>query len=188
MPAIEFQPMHKTHRLFRDITITEKIDGTNAAINIRPGSEEGTFEFTAQSKNRVIVPGMDNYGFASWVHDNAHALLCELGMGLHRGEWWGEGIQRRYGLTERRFSLFNTHAHRDVHAVVDGVRVEPAPVLFQGTFSEAAIRDALNLLKVCGSVAAPGFMDPEGVCVYHSQTKTTFKVTLDNNDAGKWEK
>lgn len=38
-----------------------------------------------------------------------------------------------------------------------------------------------------GSVAAPGFLDPEGVCIYHTQTRSVMKVTLDNNDAGKWE-
>ena len=30
-------------------------------------------------------------------------------------------------------------------------------------------------------------MSPEGICVYHSQTRSVFKVTLDNNDKGKWE-
>jgi hypothetical protein len=62
------------------------------------------------------------------------------------------------------------------------------PVLFQGEFKEQRIRDCLNSLAKRGSWVVPGWMDPEGVCVFHSQTKSTFKVTLDNNDAGKWEK
>jgi hypothetical protein len=35
--------------------------------------------------------------------------------------------------------------------------------------------------------AAPGFPDPEGICVWHSKTRSVFKVTLDNNDRGKWQ-
>jgi hypothetical protein len=46
---------------------------------------------------------------------------------------------------------------------------------------------ALAKLQISGSVAAPGFMNPEGICVYHTQTRNVFKVTLDNQDAGKWE-
>jgi hypothetical protein len=38
-----------------------------------------------------------------------------------------------------------------------------------------------------GFAAAPGFMNPEGICIYHTQTRSVFKVTLDHNDAGKWE-
>ena len=31
------------------------------------------------------------------------------------------------------------------------------------------------------------FMNPEGICIYHTQTRGVMKVTLDHNDAGKWE-
>lgn len=185
----EFVAWPKTPRLFRDITVTEKLDGTNAAIHFVPntGPMEGTFTVTAQSRNRIIQPGSDNYGFAHWVHTNASELFALLGPGLHFGEWWGKGIQRGYGLDERRFSPFNTHRHRGVSAFVGDVLVQPVPVLWQGTFREDKIRECLNDLKAEGSEAAPGFPDPEGVCVYHHATRTVFKVTLDGNDAGKWE-
>ncbi|WP_431888708.1 RNA ligase family protein [Nocardiopsis alba] len=179
----EFTPWPKTKRLFRDIVVTEKLDGTNAAVHI---SEDGA-EVTAQSRNRIITPEADNYGFASWVHANAGQLVDALGPGLHFGEWWGRGIQRRYGLDVRRFSLFNTERHADTNADVDGVQVGPVPVLYQGPFSETRIRVELAKLRLNGSVAAPGFMDPEGICVFHTQTRSVFKVTLDHNDAGKWE-
>lgn len=66
-------------------------------------------------------------------------------------------------------------------------QVDAVPVLYEGSFSEAQITTALQDLKTDGSYASPGFMNPEGICVYHSQTRSVFKVTLDNNDAGKWE-
>jgi hypothetical protein len=43
----------------------------------------------------------DNMGFAKWVKENASSLLM-LGEGRHYGEWYGKGIQRNYGLEEKR--------------------------------------------------------------------------------------
>jgi hypothetical protein len=51
--------------------------------------------------------GRDNFGFAEWVAFHA-AELAMLGPGAHHGEWYGEGIRCGYGLTERRFALFDT--------------------------------------------------------------------------------
>lgn len=183
----EFTPWGKTPRLFRDITITEKLDGTNAAIRFEPGELEGTYAVTAQSRNRVIRPGSDNYGFASWVHENAQELYALLGPGLHFGEWWGIGINRGYGRGARGFAPFNTDKHAAVSADVAGALVEPVPVLYRGLFTTEAVASCLTSLKAEGSVAAPGFMQPEGVCVFHHASRQIFKVTLDNNDSGKWE-
>lgn len=182
MTDIEFQEWPKTPRLFRDITITEKIDGTNAAIIV---TEDG--QVAAQSRRRLITPDSDNYGFARWAYDNAEELADLLGPGRHFGEWWGQGIQRRYDMETKAFSFFNTHVFRDLHTTIGGVPVQPVPVLYQGPFSEDEITDWLKALKRHGSMAAPGFMNPEGICVYHSQTRNVFKVTLDNQDRGKWE-
>lgn len=186
--AVEFIAWPKTPRLFRDIIVTEKIDGTNAAIHITENPElPGTYAVQAQSRNRLIYPGADNYGFAAWVSENAAQLIELLGPGVHFGEWWGKGIQRGYNQSGRNFSLFNTDRHKTVSTLVGGVIVKPVPVLYHGTFSEARIRVALAKLEISGSVASPGFGNPEGVCVWHSQTRQVFKVTLDHNDAGKWE-
>ncbi|WP_435613281.1 RNA ligase family protein [Streptomyces sp. bgisy159] len=206
----EFREWPKTKRLFRDIVVTEKIDGTNSAIHlttvadweaelIRSIPGDGSLHVvevdgvkwavSAQSRRRIITPGKttDNYGFAGWVYDNAEALVRLLGEGLHFGEWWGRGIQRGYGLNERRFSLFNTERHGCVDASVGSVHVRPVPKTYEGVFSEEAITNELTNLRHHGSVAAPGFPNPEGICVYHSQSRNVYKVTLDNNDAGKWE-
>jgi hypothetical protein len=189
----EFKEWPKTPRLFRDIVITEKIDGTNAAIHISPDGQ-----VVAQSRKRLITPTSDNYGFAGWVERNAADLVTILGPGLHFGEWWGQGIQRRYGLDEKRFSLFNTArwwegveygSSMDNRAEQTDLvgQIGAVPVLYAGQFSEDQITSVLRDLKQEGSYAAPGFMNPEGICVYHSQTRSVFKVTLDNYDAGKWE-
>lgn len=205
--AHEFAAWPKTTRLFRDITITEKLDGTNSAIHISAVTHDTHWDFpaeaytlvvdgaryvlTAQSRKRIITPGKttDNYGFAAWVEENAEALVRLLGTGLHFGEWWGHGIQRGYGLAQgdRRFSLFNTGRYSGVNARLGSAIVEPAPVLYRGPNHTIAIAEELRALKVNGSVAAPGWATPEGICVYHSASRLVSKVTLDNQDAGKWE-
>jgi hypothetical protein len=98
-----FQEFPKIPRLSRDIRITEKIDGTNACVVV---PEDPAALVIAQSRNRFIYPEDDNYGFALWVQQHSDELRG-LGPGRHFGEWWGLGIQRGYGLSERRFSLFN---------------------------------------------------------------------------------
>ncbi|MEV4939579.1 RNA ligase family protein [Streptomyces zaomyceticus] len=196
LDGFQFTPWPKTARLFRDIVITEKLDGTNAAIHV---SEDG--RVAAQSRNRLITPEHDNYGFARWVADNAADLAYILGPGLHFGEFWGQGIARKYGQETKRFSLFNTErwyktgddgldsmATRagDTLLGIDGI-IGAVPVLYSGVFDETEIRQQLYYLQVGGSKAAPGFMNPEGICIFHTQTRSVMKVTLDANDAGKWE-
>ena len=99
----EFVPFPKIPRLFRPFVVTEKIDGTNASIHVL---EDG--QVLAASRTRWITPEADNFGFARWVHEHEEELRVGLGIGSHFGEWWGSGIQRGYGLKEKRFSLFNT--------------------------------------------------------------------------------
>lgn len=204
----EFVEWPKTKRLFRDIVVTEKLDGTNSAIHISRvanlDSVEGLhtikvadewFAVSTQSRKRIITPGKttDNFGFAGWVYDNAEELVRVLGEGLHFGEWWGQGIQRRYDMDRKVFSLFNTARWQDIGYVsgdefpVGDAFLSAVPILYTGVFDEAQIKAVLQDLKENGSVAAPGFMNPEGICIYHTQTRGVFKVTLDHNDAGKWE-
>lgn len=172
----EFKPWPKIARLNRDIVITEKIDGTNAAVGV---TEDG--EVYAQSRTRIITPESDNFGFAAWVSANTDALRGILGPGLHFGEWWGSGIQRGYGLPpgERRFSLFNTSKWRDVEPLLHCV-----PILYEGPFNLGRISEAIFDLRVHGSYAAP-FMNPEGIVVFHTAANTMFKVTLMNDEAPK---
>jgi hypothetical protein len=43
----------------------------------------------------------------------------------------------------------------------------------------------LSLVKENGSYAAPGFMDPEGIMIYHTAAGQFFKKTLVDDEAGK---
>jgi hypothetical protein len=61
------------------------------------------------------------------------------------------------------------------------------PVLYAGVFTSDVVDATLASLEANGSVAAPGFMDPEGVVVYVAAARTLFKKTL-KGDGHKWEK
>jgi hypothetical protein len=168
---IQFEPFEKLARLRRQCTITEKIDGTNAQVYF-PEPDGGPM--LIGSRNRWITPDDDNYGFARWAVEN-EASLRLLGPGRHFGEWWGAGIQRRYGQTMKRWSLFNAGrwAAADLPPGIDVV-----PTLYSGMFSDEAVNESLRRLERDGSVAAPGFMKPEGVVVYLAAARASFKVTL----------
>ena len=170
-----FQGFPKIARLSRDIVITEKIDGTNAAIYV---SDEGT-DLQAASRTRLITPANDNYGFAKWVEANKSDLLT-LGPGIHYGEWWGAGIQRGYGLKEKRFSLFNTSRWLEMRPACCDV----VPVLYWGPFNMTKITECLEDLATYGSQAAP-FDKPEGIVIFHTASGTMFKKTLEGDEAPK---
>ncbi len=175
----EFIPFESIKRLSQICCVTEKIDGTNAQVFI----PDDLSCVLAGSRTRWITPENDNYGFAKWVKEN-EAELMKLGPGRHFGEYWGQGIQRRYGLNEKRFSLFNSARWTD--------EVRPAccsvvPVLHVGPFSMDMVDELMVSLRENGSVAAPGFKDPEGVVVYLSTSRTLFKRTFDG-DKHKFEK
>jgi hypothetical protein len=175
---LEFQSFPKIPRLFRDIVITEKLDGTNAQIVV---SDDGSSIIAIGSRNRWITPEDDNFGFARWVRENEQELL-KLGPGSHFGEWWGAGIQRRYGLSEKRFSLFNTKRWNANNPPPAGCHV--VPVLYAGPMCTDAIKSELAELQNHGSYAAPGFMSPEGIMVYHIAAGQYFKYTFDDNHKG----
>lgn len=168
--AAEFEEFPKIARLSRDCLITEKIDGTNAQVWI----SDDLGEVRAGSRSRWLTPMQDNYGFAYWVEKNREELL-RLGPGRHFGEWWGSGIQRNYGLADRRFSLFNVLRWRE--------RQIPSccslvPTLYEGPFSTEVISGVLADLGRNGSRAAPGFGTPEGIVVLHKAAGVLFKKTL----------
>jgi hypothetical protein len=174
---VEFKGFPKLHRLSRPCIVTEKIDGTNAQVYI---TEDG--RVLAGCRTRWLTLEADNYGFARWVEDHKEELLL-LGPGRHFGEWWGQGVQRNYGLTEKRFSLFNVQRWTETpppeccHVV---------PIVRAGDFSQPLVwLDAMGFLQEKGSLAAPGFMHPEGIVVYHIQGNVAFKKTFEKDQEGK---
>ena len=176
---MDFYQFPKIARLSRECIITEKIDGTNAQVFVR---DDGLV--LAGSRKRWLTPDSDNFGFCAWVNANADELR-KLGPGRHFGEWWGPGIQRGYGVAERRFSLFNVAKWGD-----DAVRpacCHVVPVLYRGPLgvAEAIVEHALGCLRALGSQASPGFMRPEGIVIYHTASGHLYKVTLENDDKPK---
>ena len=173
----EFRPWPKTPRLFGEkaITVTEKIDGTNACVVI---TEDG--QIHCQSRKRFITPAQDNHGFAAWVEEHADKLKEVLGVGYHFGEWWGHGINRGYDCEkgDKRFYLFNTakwghFSEPETMPDIPGLGV--VPVLHQGDLSTVALWDCRFALEEYGSKAKPGYMNPEGLCIFHSHSGQVYK-------------
>jgi hypothetical protein len=194
MSETEFESFPSIRRLTRECVVTEKIDGCNVQV-VFP--EDGSATLVG-SRNRWITPGKttDQFGFAQWVKDHEEELRTGLGLGKHYGEWWGASIQRKYGLKEKRFSLFNVRRWGDDPEIRDPLATpRPAccsavPVLWKGVFDTVQIDVVLSELKRNGSVAAPGFMQPEGIVVFHTAASVLFKKTLDGDGhkgAGKGE-
>lgn len=178
---VEFTPFPSISRLSRDMVITEKLDGTNASICVYQDGED-RLNIKAGSRTRWITPEDDNYGFAKWVHQHQDELIHGLGEGTHFGEWWGQGIQCGYGLKEKRFSLFNVGRWNNDN--------KPAcchvvPTLYRGNFSTLKAAEILSELEFEGSIAVPGFMQPEGIVIYHAHSNTLFKKTIKNDEKGK---
>jgi hypothetical protein len=200
-----FEEFPKIPRLKREVVITEKIDGTNAQIalvelngehtldaaqvdpfclRIFPGVENGASALAlyAGSRTRWLDASSkgDNFGFAKWALAHAEELRA-LGPGRHFGEWYGSGIQRGYGLTEKRFALFNCGRWT---AETKPACVDVVPIIMRGEHADPDL--ALCKLQVDGSFAVPGFMNPEGVVVFHSASRQLYKLTI-KEDSGKWK-
>lgn len=235
---MEFQKFDKIARLSRDIVITEKIDGTNAQIYICTltdinNSFAGDYQYQnlycnefieryclynkngfyifagSRRKWLDITSKGDNFGFAKWVKANAEELL-KLGEGRHYGEWYGKGIQRGYGLDEKRFALFNTgrwvkkqiltqlqldildqrpewEQNLEPHQNECPKCCEVVPVLYKGMFNTQDIEKILQGLKEIGSAVVHKFMNPEGIVIYHTASAKLFKKTILNDEKPKGE-
>jgi len=64
------------------------------------------------------------------------------------------------------------------------IRAQPV-VLYEGMFDQSAIERAVENLGKYGSKAAPGFMNPEGIIIYHQAAKLYFKKTLVGDEKPK---
>lgn len=204
---MEFKPWPSIPRMSKEqVTVTEKIDGSNSAVRIRPfdidddrtnqvdtvtiDGEQWTL--WAQSRKRLLQPvkEKDNFGFARWVYDNAVELVKVLGPGDHFGEWWGSGIQRSYGLSEKRFSLFNAPRWYEVLHPTEARSEIPnlyiVPLLYRGRFYDLDVTSLRDDLVQSGSKVVPGFRS-EGMVVYMREVNASYKVLLENDDIHKWE-
>lgn len=157
------------------VTITEKMNGTNACVIIQDNEVVG-----AQSRKRLITTDDDNYGFAQWVKDNNDDLL-ELGDGYHYGEWAGLGIQKNpHDLEDKYLFLFNTfrwnagNPNRPKCCRV-------VPILFVGMLEPGMIDSILRKLADDAKFGTT----QEGIVVYYHAFRGYTKHTI-IAPKGKW--
>lgn len=213
MEELKFEKFPKIPRINGKCTITEKIDGSNGLIAF---NEEG--EMLVGSRKRQIYPeihmlgykGSDNFGFAQWAYKYKEELFEFLGKGYHYGEWAGQGIQRGYGLREKRFFLFNTkrftsegwiekQISTDIKSIekqiltddIKSIGLDVVPVLYEGNFHPVIIDYCMKRLETYGSIAISyddafingNFDNPEGIVIWLNghYYKHTFEYK-----GGKW--
>lgn len=184
----EFVKWPSTPRWHKGLTITEKIDGTNACVVVDMAKRE----VKAQSRKRMITPDDDNAGFARWVYDNAGALMDVLGHGYHYGEWFGPGIQKNpLGVEQKRFALFHAlkYTPENGYDLEQVDNLETVPVLFHGQADIYTISRTVWDLKTNGSqvTGAKGETNPEGIIVFHKETQQKYKILLEDDAFHKWE-
>lgn len=211
MAELTFEAWPKIPRWSNEkVTVTEKIDGTNAAVIILPYSHDhlpliddgyakqlhglnlgGYATFAVQSRKRFIKPGKDtdNAGFAGWAFENATSLTDILGYGKHYGEWWGRGIQRGYDQEGKRFSLFRPWRYEHLALTDEVPGLDVVPTLYSGG-AEGLLATSIILatLEQEGSKAAPGYMRPEGIIIQSQLTQSTYKAFTWDDGRPKSEK
>lgn len=182
----EFQPFPKMARLSRECYINLKIDGTNCSVHI---TDDGNIFYG--SRTRWITPQDDNYGFARWAEGNKSDLI-KLGPGTHYAEWMGNGIQRGYGLKEKRMYLFNVgrwikkeEDRTDSKQEVLPEILRVVPILYKGLFTTEIVENTLYDLKNRGCPEFPGWTDHEGVVVFLTAPGIYLKKTIKNDESPK---
>lgn len=176
----EFKEFPKISRIYeQDVCVTEKLDGTNGLIYFN----EDLSEMKVGSRSRWITPEEDNYGFAKWCIANREEL-SKLGEGYHYGEWWGNGIQRRYGMPRKVFSLFNVNKWYD-----DDLRpqcCDVVPVLYNGLVTGEMIETFKKPLPFSIAAQKYGveFNKPEGVMMYFTKGNLYFKAPTEKGAKG----
>lgn len=177
--------------LLEEIYFSEEVKGFIDDYCI---AQKNNLYMFAGSRKRWITPENDNYGFARWVKENSDDLF-NLGEGQHFGEWWGQGIQRGYDMDKKVFSLFNTGRwiNYDTPIGINDKRehcpkcCDVVPILYKGTFNTYDAQYTLNYLSLGGSIASPGFKNPEGIVVYHAASRMLFKQAIKNDESPKSE-
>lgn len=189
---VEFKEWPKIPRgSGEQVTITEKIDGTNACVVVELDSVGELDVVGVQSRSHMLCEkdfphdpwhiSSENAGFGTWVRENEKEL-ASLGEGYHYGEWAGPGIQKNHhNLEKKTFFLFNSDRWRD------GRQQRPqccecVPVLYEGPATIENIQITMDNLyeqsKIKGYIA-------EGIVCWYHKTRRYEKYTFENAN-GKW--
>jgi hypothetical protein len=198
-PGDRFTPYPKTPRLNREVIVTEKVDGSNGQVYITDDPIRGLAPVAqiaqdgqlpalvyAGSRNRWVHPGDDNFGFAAWVASTAGTLVDDLGHGRHYGEWYGKGINRNpYEIQHKAFALFNPFTDLGSPATPH-LGVVPLLAVCDFQDLQPMLKNLLAELRAYGTCLPNILCDyAEGVVVYHTAGRQTFKVTLVGDETPK---
>lgn len=211
-PDIPFEPFPKIPRLMKDIIITEKIDGTNAGIliteelDIHASSrkrwitpEDDNFGFARwveENAEDLVTDLGAGMHFGEWWGSKIQRTYDQevKRLSLFNVERWGEQQPSKDPRCEE--THITSRKGERVCACKDYRPLKTfttpnlgvVPVLYQGslhiienTFAPTSI---LGALRLEGSVAAPGFMNPEGIVVYFKAAHQPFKLTFDDGPKG----
>jgi hypothetical protein len=169
--------------------ITEKIDGTNGVIFVpdtpdKPVLAGSRERWLSNDDGTPPEKAKDNFGFGAWVYERAESLRM-LGPGYHYGEFHGKGIQRQYGLKDRRWASFD-YWRTDIQ--IEGVCV--VPLLYEGEPNTDQGKTqwdlAVETLRDKGSILYNGFMKPEGVVItFKNMRSAKFKRLCENDKLHK---
>lgn len=188
MDLPEFKRWPSIQRLSSEtMYLTEKCDGSNAIIHVTDdgivlaGSRE---RWLSNPDGTPCDKKVDNFLFSAWVYERRESLL-RFGPGTHYGEFHGAGIQRNYGLKNRRFASFEFW-----RPDIDGINPDvcKVPLLYEGEAVPNQIDFTVDELRKSGSVLYPGFMKPEGIVVTFKNMNTCkFKRLCENDKIHKYQ-
>jgi RNA ligase len=213
MTYIEFREWPKITRLNRPMIVTEKIDGTNAAVIVHPlfaderraagsivvgrggskGGMEGIVVHAFGNENNQYLVGAQSRKklISPGKQDNAgfagwvreHAQ--ELAEGLGEGYHYGEWWGK--GI-QRGYGL--DHKRFSLFNVTRWRDERPScchvvPTLYEGIFDTDEINFQTSALLDDGSHAAPGWNRPEGVVAFHVPSGRSYKVLCENDELPK---
>lgn len=83
---------------------------------------------------------------------------------------------------KKRFSLFNvTRWLKQSLPTCCSV----VPILYCGIFDTIEIQKCLDNLQLSGSIVSPGYMNPEGIVIYHTAKGYLFKKTIEKDNLPK---
>ena len=97
---------HGTTLDYSELAAYPKLDGSNCSVAL---DDNGSL--VAQSRNRILHGGADNFGFAAWVEGRRKELvelLETLEVRAIFGEWMGKGIQKS-PLPERYWAAWSVY-------------------------------------------------------------------------------
>lgn len=141
-----------------DYVGTVKLHGTNAGVTIKDGV------VVAQGRNRMLTVEQDNFGFAAFVHRNAH-LFRRLVKVAHEvtvyGEWIGAGIQKGVAISNlpRQFVVFGISlTNPDGELIYEPLR----------TRAQITTEDQVDEFNTAG--------------IYFIDQVPTYKITIDFNN------